>query len=215
MARQEEGFVFRYVWAEELLKLPENLRGKINDAIQRFAIYGEEPEDEYLKYTMYSVIRSQIIRDREKYESTCEERRRAALIRWQTNDASAYDCTQVDANDASAYDCIQVDANDANKINKERKVNKSSKEKESKKKSAPMRFTPPTLEEVREFISTNGYTLVDAETFYNHYTSIGWKVGKNAMKDWHAAVRGWQSRERKNAPAVTEESTAPKRLQLM
>ena len=84
-----------------------------------------------------------------------------------------------------------------------------------KERSAPMRFTPPTLEEVREFISTNGYTLVDAETFYNHYTAIGWKVGKNAMKDWRAAVRGWQSRERKNAPAVVEESTAPKRLQLM
>lgn len=195
MARQEEGFVFRYVWAEELLKLPENLRGKINDAIQRFAVYGEEPEDDYLKYTMYAVIRSQIIRDREKYESTCEERRKAAMTRWH-------------ANDANAYDCNQMDANDANKINKER--NKSSKEKESKKKSAPMRFAPPTLEEVREFIADNGYTLVNAEAFYNHYEAIGWKVGKNAMKDWHAAVRGWQSREKAQAPKVAEQPQGKK-----
>ncbi len=209
MARQEEGFVFRYVWAEELLKLPENLRGKINDAIQRFAVYGEEPEDDYLKYTMYAVIRSQIIRDREKYESTCEERRKAAMTRWHTNDANAYNSIQEDANDANAYNSIQEDANDANKINKERNVI-TSKEKEDKKKSAPMRFTPPTLEEVREFIVNNGYTLVNAEAFYNHYEAIGWKVGKNAMKDWHAAVRGWQSREKAQAPKVAEQPQGKK-----
>ena len=200
MAKQEEGFVFRYVWAEELLKLPENLRGKINDAIQRFAVYGEEPEDDYLKYTMYAVIRSQIIRDREKYESTCEERRRAAMTRWHTGDANA-------------FNSIQEDANDANKIKKERNVI-TSKEKEDKKKSAPMRFTPPSLEDVREFIANNGYTLVNAEAFYNHYEAIGWKVGKNPMKDWHAAVRGWQSREKAYTPQV-EQPSAPKRKQLM
>ena len=85
------------------------------------------------------------------------------------------------------------------------KIEDSREEKESKEKSAPMRFTPPTLEEVREFIANNGYTLVNAEAFYNHYEAIGWKVGKNAMKDWHAAVRGWQSREKAQAPKVAEQ----------
>ena len=207
MAVKGDGFIFRYIWAEELLKLPEDLRSKINDAIQRFAVYGEEPEDEYLKYTMYSVIRSQIIRDREKYQEVCDKRRQAAEERWGK--------VQMDANDANACSSIQMDANDAKdgKGNNKGNVN-ISKEKDSKKKSAPMRFTPPTLEEVREFISTNGYTLVDAEKFYCHYTSIGWKVGKNAMKDWHAAVRRWQ-RDGETAPTVIEESTAPKRPQYM
>jgi hypothetical protein len=26
----------------------------------------------------------------------------------------------------------------------------------------------------------------------NHYTSNGWKVGKNSMKNWQAAVRTWE-----------------------
>lgn len=33
-----------------------------------------------------------------------------------------------------------------------------------------------------------------AKLFINHYESNGWKVGKNSMKDWHAAARGWKER---------------------
>lgn len=53
------------------------------------------------------------------------------------------------------------------------------------------RFTAPTLEEVKEYCAErkNG---VDAERFVNYYTANGWKVGKNPMKDWKAAVRTWE-----------------------
>lgn len=53
------------------------------------------------------------------------------------------------------------------------------------------RFVPPTLEEVRLYCieRSNG---VDAKKFYSHYTSNGWKVGKNKMVDWKAAVRSWE-----------------------
>ena len=33
---------------------------------------------------------------------------------------------------------------------------------------------------------------VNAEQFYDYYESNGWKVGKNAMKDWKACVRTWE-----------------------
>ena len=33
---------------------------------------------------------------------------------------------------------------------------------------------------------------VDAEAFYDYYTSVGWMVGKNPMKDWRAVVRSWE-----------------------
>jgi hypothetical protein len=33
---------------------------------------------------------------------------------------------------------------------------------------------------------------VDAQTWFNHYCSNGWKVGRNAMKDWKAAIRTWE-----------------------
>ena len=52
----------------------------------------------------------------------------------------------------------------------------------------------PTLEDVQEYISEKGYS-VDAERFYSYYESNGWKVGKNPMKNWKAAVATWQRSE--------------------
>lgn len=52
------------------------------------------------------------------------------------------------------------------------------------------RFTPPTVEEVAAYIAEHGYP-VDAVKWHAYYSSNGWKVGKNAMKDWRAAVRTW------------------------
>ena len=51
-------------------------------------------------------------------------------------------------------------------------------------------FVPPTPEEVKAYIQKKGYA-VDAERFIDFYTSKGWMVGKNKMKDWKAAVRTW------------------------
>ena len=68
------------------------------------------------------------------------------------------------------------------------------------------RFTAPTLEEVKEYCAErkNG---VDAERFVNYYTANGWKVGKNPMKDWRAAVRSWERNDfGKPKTAETEHS---------
>lgn len=74
------------------------------------------------------------------------------------------------------------------------------KEKEVKKSS---RFTPPTLNELTSYIVDNKYN-VNADTFFNHYEAVGWKVGKNKMKDWKAAVRGWHSRNDKKPTTEIE-----------
>lgn len=60
-----------------------------------------------------------------------------------------------------------------------------------KKKKAASRFTPPTVAEVRAYCQERKNN-VDAERFVDYYTSNGWKVGKNPMKDWKAAVRTWE-----------------------
>lgn len=62
------------------------------------------------------------------------------------------------------------------------------------------RFVPPTVEEVRAYCveRQNG---IDANRFVNHYTSNGWMVGRNKMKDWKAAVRTWEQREKPQTKA--------------
>lgn len=64
------------------------------------------------------------------------------------------------------------------------------------------RFVPPTIEEIAAYCRERGNT-VDAEHFHAHYTANGWKVGKNPMKDWKAAVRTWERTEKKTkGPAM-------------
>lgn len=68
-------------------------------------------------------------------------------------------------------------------IDKEEEKNKSNK--------ALKRFTPPTLDDVKQYCLERRNN-VDPERFIDYYTSNGWKVGKNSMKDWKAAVRTWE-----------------------
>lgn len=57
------------------------------------------------------------------------------------------------------------------------------------------KFTPPTLEEVTAYCVERDNN-VDPERFIDFYASKGWMVGKNKMKDWKAAVRNWEKREK-------------------
>ena len=60
-----------------------------------------------------------------------------------------------------------------------------------KEKKPPKRYTAPSLEDVKEYCAERKNN-VDAERFIDYYTANGWKVGKNPMKDWKAAVRSWE-----------------------
>ena len=59
------------------------------------------------------------------------------------------------------------------------------------------RFIPPSADDVRAYATEKGYTI-DPEAFVDYYTANGWKVGKNPMKDWRAAVRTWIRKEKEN-----------------
>lgn len=60
------------------------------------------------------------------------------------------------------------------------------------------RFSPPSVEDVAEYCESR-HNGIDAERFVNYYQSKGWKVGSRKMKDWRAAVRTWEAKERERA----------------
>lgn len=89
-------------------------------------------------------------------------------------------------------DCIQ----DVPTLETQYRVSKeleseSEKSDASQAESRTTRFTPPTLEEVKAYCAERKNN-VDAQRFVDYYTSNGWLVGKNKMKDWRAAVRTWE-----------------------
>jgi len=60
---------------------------------------------------------------------------------------------------------------------------------------------PPTLDEVSNYCKERKNNVVP-DKFMDHYESNGWKVGKNRMVDWQAAVRKWET---PNAKATSAE----------
>lgn len=62
----------------------------------------------------------------------------------------------------------------------------------------PGRFTPPTRAQVMEYIAEKELQI-DGERFLDYYTSNGWMVGRNKMKDWKAALRQWHRGDVRNA----------------
>ena len=80
-------------------------------------------------------------------------------------------------------------------IDIEKDIEKEYREKSKKKKVvSASRFAPPSLAEVKAYCYERSNT-VDPEQFVDFYTSKGWKVGSQPMKDWKAAVRTWEKRE--------------------
>jgi hypothetical protein len=61
------------------------------------------------------------------------------------------------------------------------------------------RFAKPTLDDVKAYCQERNNN-VDAEKWYNYYSANGWKVGKNPMKDWKAAVRTWERSDEGGKP---------------
>ena len=71
------------------------------------------------------------------------------------------------------------------------------------------RFVPPDESSLIAYFREQGSDKAEAEAFRDHYEANGWKVGKNSMKDWKAAARGWIRRAGqygRTAPAESETS---------
>lgn len=80
---------------------------------------------------------------------------------------------------------------------------------EDKEEAAPptrsKRFIPPTVDEVSAYCQERGNS-VDPQRFVDYYSSNGWMVGKNKMKDWKAAVRTWEQKEKSYARPAPKSS---------
>ena len=189
---EHRAYVYYFDWAEALLGMPDDIRLKIDDAIKRYALYGEEPNDPAIKYSIFALIRQQMDRNRKEYAERCSkisEKRSSAgqkgnEIRWGPSQTSQTSQTSLDSD------------SDSDSITKEKSTNVD-------EKKTVHRFSPPSLSEVSDYIKEENYA-VDPQRFIDFYTSIGWKVGKNKMKDWKAAVRTWAYREKSNTPEAKE-----------
>ena len=70
------------------------------------------------------------------------------------------------------------------------------------------RFTPPSVDQVKEYCEERGNS-VNPQRFVDYYSSNGWMVGKNKMKDWKAAVRTWEQKDNQGWQNTSKKSSNP------
>ena len=178
-----DSMVFYRSFYEAIKRLPELSRAKLYDAVFAYGLDGEEMELDGIVSAMFQLIKPQIDANNRRKENgkkggrpKTEEKPNNNLDKTKTEPRLNLDETKQEPN-------VNVNVN----------ANVNVKEKESKKKT--IWFSPPTVAEVQSYCQEKGYN-VDADRFVSFYESKGWYVGKNKMKDWKSAVRGWAIRER-------------------
>lgn len=77
-------------------------------------------------------------------------------------------------------------------------------------KEESKRFVKPTENEVAAYCKKRGNTI-DAAAFVAFYDSNGWKVGKNPMKDWKAAVITWEKKRKQELASSQPKKQEPNR----
>lgn len=152
---------------------------------------------------MFEFVKERIDADTENHKKALDAHsvagKKGAAARWGKRSENGNN-----GNDGKNDDAISANGNDGGDGNDSilisNKILISSKEKESKEKKPPAGgrspFVPPTLEEVEEYCRERGNNL-SAQGFVNFYKANGWKVGKNPMEDWRAAVLAWEARDDK------------------
>ena len=181
MAKNKKSVLIYVDWIATFNKLEDDEAGRL---IKHFFSYVNDlnPTSDRLTELLFEPIKQQLKRDLKAYEQTCERNSLNASLRWNKNNATACDRIRTDAKHAD---------NDNDNDNDTYNIDNNNSKRKSK------RFSPPTLLEVEDYCFERKNT-VDASKFIDYYTSNGWKVGKNAMKDWRAAVRTWEKTQNNN-----------------
>ena len=172
-------------WMEVTEELNAQEKGRLIDAIVTYAQGGDWQEqikgnERYL----FPAFKKQIDRSNEISETKANNGTRGG----KQTQANVSKPKQTEANVSKPK---QTQAKPSEEEKEEEKEEEYIKEK-GKKESC--RFLPPTVDDVKAYCQERNST-VDAERFVDFYSSKGWKVGSQPMKDWKAAVRTWEKRD--------------------
>ena len=210
MAQQKPGVMLYFEMRDVFEELSNEKRGILVSAILDYSEHGIQPDFRGSLRIAWASIRHKLDRDDDNYARKSQVRRYAVYIReskkdgvlplpyeqWlaslpetsqpeTSNDTNRYPTTTTTATattTATSTDCCYMPA-------------------AGNPPRQPQRLIPPTVEEVRAYAAQRG-DFLDPEAFMDYYTANGWKVGRNPMKDWKAAVRTWARKEQAHGAGI-------------
>ena len=159
-------FIFGRKSAAKALGMPES---SVRNRMEKLKKMQNVDIKEDRQYSVVSIVNWDVYQPQDKKEDSEEDRQRTGK--------------------GQAKDTDKKDKKDKKDKNKDSSIFSSEANGETAK-----RFKPPSMEDITAYCQEKNYK-VNPEIFHSHYVSNGWMVGKNKLKDWIAAVRGWESRE--------------------
>lgn len=188
----KKSFVMYESWGAAIEKMNNEQAGELIKAIYAYQKDPDAvPEDPALAF-VFELIKQQLDADSQRYKEACAARSEAGKKGGRPK-VNASDKKQMVSTESKKSKCFSEKAKKADNDNE---YDNDLKKENTIDGVKEKRFAPPTLENVSEYCREMGYTNVDAARFIDFYTSNGWMVGKNRMKDWKAAVRNWDRREK-------------------
>ena len=240
---KKETFLFYADWLNVIRDLPSEVQLEVYQAIAEYAIYGNLIELKPLAKVAFGFVKQTIDRDTQKYISISEKRSEAGKKggrRLKDNELEESNEKQKKQllsekskkSNCSLNDNDNVNDNDISFFSKKKqKSDVAVSDLENENSESPIetlqtpkeqsgggrkRFTIPTPEEVQAYCDERKNGIL-GQQFCDFYSSKGWKVGSQPMKDWKAAVRTWEMRRKDQSPSITQQvqapvTTAPKRI---
>lgn len=170
------GFICHDDYLNKTAILSDEQLGRLIRACMKYHATGEVEPLGGVEGMAFEFIRFDIDKTEKAYQEKCEINRRNRLAK-QTGD-----------NDRQPSSTNDDDRQQPSIIKEKKRHIKDNTNSNS-------RFAPPTLEEVTAYCKERN-NQIDPQQFIDFYSSKGWKVGNQSMKDWRACIRTWERRDR-------------------
>ena len=196
-----DSFVFYKSFYEAIKNIPEEEQLKLYNAICEYSLFDIIPNlPDGIAKAMFILMKPNIDNANARYKASVENGKRGGRPRKKQGENNL-DKTQQKPN--NNLDKTQQKPKQNLNDNVDVDVNVNDNDNNISKK-ATTKFKKPTIEEVENYCKERNNNI-NAESFIDHYEANGWKVGRNSMKDWKAAVRTWEKRETKTNKPIKNE----------
>lgn len=112
------------------------------------------------------------------------------------------------SNNTNKLNRIKANASSRKKVDSKSFVTSSESQSKNKEKSCAKKERPTFLQ-VETYFTENQWSAIEAQKFFNYYSSNGWLVGgKTPMKNWKACASNWMLNSEKFSHGKTNQSNS-------
>ena len=231
---ERESFVFYRSFYEGIKELPRDIQGEVLTAIMEYGLNGVTTENQKpITKAMFALIKPQLDANNQRFENGknggAPKGNQNARKQPKNNQETTEKQPKNNQKQPNVNDNVNVNDNISFLEKKKQKSDVVVSDLENENSESPIetlqtpkeqsgggrkRFTIPTPEEVQAYCDERKNGIL-GQQFCDFYSSKGWKIGKEPMKDWKAAVRTWEMRRKDQSPSITQpqpQISTPKRI---